>query len=196
MAASMRDTGGMASLPRKRLEEAMRRLAQGERAALGEVYSATHAKLFGIALRILGNRSDAEDAVQEVYVDLWHKAGRYEPGRASPISWLAVFARNRAIDRLRRRNTAAPAAPVEAAEALPAPEALAEEQLIDAEREARIHACLAALQDGQRRAIRSAFFEGQTYASLAERQGVPLGTMKSRVRRALAALKACLEQDT
>ncbi len=173
----------------------MRRLAGGERAALGEVYRATHAKLFGIALRILGDRSDAEDAVQDVYVDLWHKAKRYEPGRASPISWLAVFARNRAIDRLRRRKSAGTAAPVEAAEALPAPESLAEDQMVDAERQARIHACLAALQDAQGQAIRSAFLEGQTYASLAERHGVPLGTMKSRIRRGLAALKACLERD-
>lgn len=172
----------------------MQRLAAGERAALAEIYRATHAKLFGIALRILGDRKEAEDAVQDVYIDLWQKAGRFDPERASPISWLAVFARNRAIDRL-RRNRGSTHLPVTAAETVPAPEPLPEEQMVDAEREARVHHCIAELDPEQGDAIRSAFLEGQTYASLAERQGVPLGTMKSRVRRGLARLKICLERD-
>ena len=176
------------------LEAAMGRLAAGERAALAEVYQATHRKLFGIALRILGDRTDAEDAVQDVYVDLWRKAARYEPGRASPISWLAVFARNRAIDRLRRRGKGGRTLPVEAAGEIAASEPLADEQMVDSERHARIHDCLASLGDAEGDAIRTAFLEGQTYLSLAERRGVPLGTMKSRIRRGLARLKACLEQ--
>lgn len=191
----MGDPRGQASEARVRLEAAMRRLAAGERAALGDVYQATHRKLFGIALRILGDRKDAEDAVQDVYVELWHKADRYDAGRASPISWLAVFARNRAIDRLRRRRKPASVLPVEAANAVAASEPLADEQMIDAERQARIHACLASLDDAQGQAIRSAFLDGQTYVSLADRLGVPLGTMKSRIRRGLARLKACLERD-
>lgn len=190
----MGDPRVQAGEARVRLEAAMRRLAAGERAALGEVYHATHRKLFGIALRILGDRKDAEDAVQDVYVELWHKADRYDSGRASPISWLAVFARNRAIDRLRRRQ-AASVLPVGAANAVVASEPLADEQMIDAERQARIYACLASLDDAQGQAIRSAFLDGQTYVSLAERQSVPLGTMKSRIRRGLARLKACLERD-
>lgn len=180
---------------RAKLEAAMRRVAAGEPAALGEVYTATHAKLFGIALRILGNRRDAEDAVQDVYVTLWQKAKRYDAARASPISWLAVIARNSAIDRLRRRAGRGNAAPVEAAESLADPVPLAEDQMIDAERGARIHACLEELEARQNEAIRGAYLEGQTYAVLAARQGVPLGTMKSRIRRGLARLKACLERE-
>ena len=66
-----------------------------------EIYRATRVKLFGICLRILGDRKEAEDALQDVYVNLWQRADRYDPARASPIAWLAAFARNRAIDRLR-----------------------------------------------------------------------------------------------
>jgi RNA polymerase sigma factor (sigma-70 family) len=75
------------------------------------------------------------------------------------------------------------------------PQPLAEDQLVDAERQARVHACLAGLEPAQGEAIRSAFLEGSTYARLAERQGVPLGTVKSRIRRGLARLKACLERE-
>lgn len=173
----------------------MRRLAAGERSALSDVYRATYAKLFGICLRILKDRKEAEDAVQDLYLSLWRRAERYDPQRASPISWLAVFARNRAIDRLRRLQRQGETASVETAEVLPDPEPLAEDQLIDAEREARVHDCLAALEPEQNAAIRSAFLDGQTYARLAERHGIPLGTMKSRIRRGLARLKACLERE-
>lgn len=189
----MTDTRSMAEEARSRLEAAMQRLAEGERAALGEVYHATHAKLFGIALRILGDRKDAEDAIQDVYAALWQRAKQYDPDRASPISWLAVSARNRAIDHLRRRR-GTPLA-FDAAEAVPDREPLADERMIATERQARIYVCLAMLDGDQGDAIRSAFLEGQTYASLAQRLDVPLGTMKSRIRRGLARLKACLERD-
>lgn len=193
--ASMNDPRSAAKEARARLDAAMHRLAGGERAALAEVYKATHAKLFGIALRILKDRKDAEDAVQDIYVSLWQKADRYEQGRASPISWLAIFARNRVIDRLRRRKSRSGDMPVEAAEWVADATPLPEEQMMDAEREARVHACLAGLEQAQGEAIRAAFLDGQTYASLAERQGVPLGTMKSRIRRGLARLKTCLERE-
>ncbi len=171
----------------------MIRLAQGDRNALEEIYRATSVKLFGICLRILGDRKEAEDALQEVYVNLWRRAGRYDPERASPITWLATFARNRAIDRLRSGRSRRRAAPVEAAALLADDRLAADEALIDAEREARIHLCLDQLEDRQRDSIRTAFFEGATYAELAERRAVPLGTVKSWIRRGLARLKTCLE---
>jgi RNA polymerase sigma factor (sigma-70 family) len=173
----------------------MRRLATGDRAALRDVYEATHRKLFGICLRILQDRKEAEDAVQDVYVTLWRRADRFDPERASPISWLAVLARNGAIDRLRRLQRLGEAAPVELAAELPDPEPLAVDLLIDAERVERVHACLGGLEEKQGDAIRRAFLEGQSYATLAARQKVPLGTMKSRVRRGLARLKECLERE-
>jgi len=179
---------------RSRLTAAIERLARGDKAALEYVYRATSAKLFGICLRILGDRKEAEDALQEVYLSLYRRADRFDPVRASPISWLAVFARNRAIDRLRRLKGRASDSPIDAT-SLEVPDGApaADEMLIDAEREARIHACLDGLEEAQKTSIRAAFFGGLTYADLAARTGVALGTMKSRIRRGLAKLKTCLE---
>ena len=104
-----------AELARERLRAAMARLADGDSAALEEIYEATRVKLFGICFRILGDRKEAEDALQDVYVNLWQRADRYDPSRASPISWLATFARNRAVDRLRTGKVRGGAVPVEEA---------------------------------------------------------------------------------
>ena len=182
-----------ADAAREQLKAAMARLARGDRAALEDIYRMTSVKLFGICYRILGDRKEAEDALQDVYVNLWRRADRYDPERASPIAWLAVFARNRAIDRLRSGRVQRDAAPLEAAAEVADSTPLAEELLIDAERKARVHHCLGKLEDNQRDNIRAAFFDGRTYADLAETQGVPLGTMKSWIRRGMLRLKACLE---
>lgn len=182
-----------ADTARERLKGAMVRLAAGDRAALEEVYRATSVKLFGICYRILGDRKEAEDALQDVYVNLWRRADRFDPERASPISWLAVFARNRAIDRLRSGRVQREAAPLEAAAEVADATPLADAMLIDAERSARVHHCLGQLDDNQRDNIRAAFFDGRTYAELAEAGGVPLGTMKSWIRRGMQRLKTCLE---
>ena len=178
---------------RDKLKAAMSRLARGESAALEDVYRATSAKLFGICLRILKDEKEAEDALQDVYLTLWRRADRYDPERASPIAWLATFARNRAIDRLRTGKVRGGAVPEDNAAAVPDGNPAADAMLIDEEREARVHSCLEELDETPREAIRSAFFEGRTYAELAERRNVPLGTMKSWIRRGLAKLKACME---
>ena len=179
---------------RDRLKAAMRRLTTGERAALEEIYRATSAKLFGICLRILKDEKEAEDALQDVYINLWRRADRYDPERASPISWLATFARNRAVDRLRVGKVRKGSVGEEQAAPLADTAPLADSMMIDAEREARVHVCLEKLDENPREAIRTAFFEGRTYAEIAENQGVPLGTMKSWVRRGLQKLKTCMER--
>ena len=182
-----------ASAARERLREAMVRLADGDQKALELIYDATRVKLFGICLRILGDRKEAEDALQDVYINLWQRASSYDPSRASPISWLATFARNRAIDRLRTGKVRGGAVPVEEAAPLPDEAPLADSLMIDAEQSAQIHTCLGALDERTASHIRSAFFDGFTYAELAERADVPLGTMKSWIRRGLQRLRACLE---
>lgn len=171
----------------------MLRLADGDKTALEEIYHATRVKLFGICLRILGDRKEAEDALQDVYINLWQRADRYDPARASPIAWLAAFARNRAIDRLRTGKVRGGAVPVEEAAPLADEAPLAEALLIDLERNAQIHTCLGALDERTQIHIRAAFFEGKNYAQLADQAGVPLGTMKSWIRRGLLRLRACLE---
>jgi RNA polymerase sigma-70 factor (ECF subfamily) len=90
--ADLRAPGEGMKPGRKRLADALGRVASGSESALAEVYDQTAAKLFGICLRILGNRSDAEDALQEVYINVWSKAGSFDPERASPITWLAALA--------------------------------------------------------------------------------------------------------
>src|SRR5438093_3230929 len=90
-----------AEAKRSQLAAALVRVAGGDRTALRIVYQDTSAKLFGVCLRILNDRSEAEDVLQEVYLTVWRKAGSFDPARASPISWLIAIARNRAIDRLR-----------------------------------------------------------------------------------------------
>jgi RNA polymerase sigma factor (sigma-70 family) len=182
-----------ADAAREKLRAAMSRLASGDRAALDEIYRATSVKLFGICYRILGDRKEAEDALQDVYVNLWRRADRFDPSRASPISWLAVFARNRAIDRLRTGQAQRRAAPLDEAVEVADSAPLAEEQLIDAQQSARVHHCLGQLDANQRDNIRAAFFDGRTYAELAEAGNVPLGTMKSWIRRGMQRLKTCLE---
>ncbi|MEP3420573.1 MAG: sigma-70 family RNA polymerase sigma factor [Erythrobacter sp.] len=182
-----------ASAAREQLRAAMVRLADGDSAALEEIYAATRVKLFGICFRILGDRKEAEDALQDVYVNLWQRADRYDPTRASPISWLATFARNRAVDRLRTGKVRGGAVPVEEANPLPDSAPLADMLLVDAEKTAQIHTCLGGLDENTQNHIRSAFFDGYTYAELAEHADVPLGTMKSWIRRGLQKLRACLE---
>ncbi|WP_336985799.1 sigma-70 family RNA polymerase sigma factor [Altererythrobacter aquiaggeris] len=173
----------------------MARLAGGDRKALKDIYSATSAKLFGICFRILNDRGEAEDALQDVYLGLWERADRYDPARASPISWLATFARNRAIDRLRKRKPVRGALPADAALGVEDDTPLADNVIEQKQTEGQIHLCLGKLEERQQAAIRSAFFDGVTYKELAEARGVPLGTMKSWVRRGLAALAKCLGSD-
>jgi RNA polymerase sigma-70 factor (ECF subfamily) len=179
---------------RRQLSAAIRRVAGGDRAALRLVYEETAAKLFGVCLRILNDRSEAEDVLQEVYLNVWRKAAAFDEARASPITWLVAIARNRAIDRLRSGTVARLSAPIEAAEAIPDPTPLAAETLEAAQESGRLYSCLDELELRQSAAIRAAFIDGLTYEELAERQNVPLGTMKSWIRRGLAKLRACLER--
>ena len=175
------------------LAPAMARVAAGDRAALRDVYDATRAKLFGVVVRILSDRSESEDVLQEVYLTVWRRAAAFDPERASASAWLTAVARNRAIDRLRARPTR-PQAPAEAALDLPdaAPDPEAALALSDEGR--RLQACLDAIRPEEARTIRTAFLEGVTYEALAIRTGTPLGTVKSWVRRGLLHLRECLER--
>lgn len=178
---------------RARLTQSLVDTGNEDRAAFQRLYRATSSKLFGICLRICGERQSAEDVLQEVYVTIWKRAGGYDPGRSSPISWLATIARNRAID-WRRAQRTRPAHPDEA-DQVPEPGLSAPELMLLDEADRKLRLCLDGLEDVQRDAIRTAFFDGVTYAELAERRGVPLGTMKSWVRRGLLRLRDCLDDD-
>lgn len=171
----------------------MRRCASGERAALRQLYEATSSKLFAICLRILSDREEAEDVLQEVYVTVWRRADRFDAARASVMTWVSTIARNRSIDRLRARGPMAYADQVEELE-IPDGAVSAEALLVAAGEDSRLHGCLAQLDPRTETVIRTAFFEGVTYEALARRMDTPLGTVKSWVRRGLAKLKGCLSQ--
>lgn len=182
-----------ADAARARLRDALQQTAAHDRRGFDLLYKLTSAKLFGICVRICGDRKAAEDVLQEVYLTIWSRAGHYDPDRGSVITWLAAIARNRAIDWCRVRRPANVS--VEAIAALPDEAPDAEALLLLDDRERQLHLCLDQLDARQQEAIRTAFFGGMTYAELAVRKNVPLGTMKSWVRRGLLRLRECLGDD-
>jgi RNA polymerase sigma-70 factor (ECF subfamily) len=183
---------GDAAAARSELTEALIATGEQDRSAFQRVYQLTSAKLFGICVRICGDRQAAEDVLHEVYLTVWKRAGAYEPGRSSPITWLATIARNRAIDWRRSPANQRVSVPMDYAFDLADDTPSAVDAMIRQQADRALHLCLDDLERSQRDAIRSAFFGGLTYAELAQRQDVPLGTMKSWVRRGLLRLKECL----
>jgi RNA polymerase sigma-70 factor, ECF subfamily len=179
---------------RSLIAAALARIPGGDRVALQTVYRLTSAKLFGVCLRILSERSEAEDVLQEVFVTVWRKAADFDPNRASPMTWLIAIARNRAIDRLRATRQSRRMEPIDTAAEVADSAAGADSALESAQDHARLHGCLDSLAAHERSALRGAFFDGNTYEDLAARMSVPLGTMKSWIRRAMIKLKTCLEQ--
>jgi len=174
--------------------DAIAQVARGDAQALKLLYDMTAPKLFAVCLRIVGDRGEAEEVLQEVYVTAWQRAGSFDPERAGGMTWLTTIARSRSIDRLRAGGRRRPAAPIDEALAIQDPEDDAATQLEGAEERARLLACLEEIEARQAAAIREAFFGGFTYAELAERSAVPLGTMKSWIRRGLIQLRSCLER--
>jgi RNA polymerase sigma-70 factor (ECF subfamily) len=175
---------------RAELETLIARMAQGDREALGRLYATTGAKLFGIACRVLDDRAEAEEALQDIYIRVWHSAGRYRANGLSPMTWLVTVARNLCIDRLRaRRGGSAPLdEAAELADLSPGPEA----QGIAARDRARLIDCLATLPPDRAEAVMRAYMHGDSYADLAVRFGIPLNTVRTWLRRSLLKLRECL----
>jgi len=161
---------------------------KGDRLAFEAMYHATSARLFGICLHYSGNRAEAEEVLQEVYIITWLKVSRFDPQLSSCMTWLAPMARNKAIDRRRARR---PHDPLETITELSTQDSIPDS--LEREQEgSQLDRCLETLEEAQQRYIRVAFFEGYSYAELAERHGIALGTMKSWIRRGLLRLRLCL----
>jgi RNA polymerase sigma factor (sigma-70 family) len=182
----------LAALTQDTLASLLPRIAGGDRNALHDLYDATCAKLFGVCLRILSDREESEDVLQEVYLTIWRRADRFDGSRASVMTWASTIARNRAIDRLRARGPLARAEQVDDLEIADGAVS-AESMLMTAGEDGRLHGCLGELDTRTQQVIRTAFFEGVTYEALAQRMNAPLGTVKSWIRRGLAKLKGCLQ---
>ncbi len=168
------------------------RCALRDRQAFRDLYTRTSSKLFGVTLRILRDRAEAEEALQEVYVKIWQRADRYVAGGYSPISWLVAVARNHSLDLLRARKPQGDDIDLalDVADAQPNPE---QAEANRGER-ARIDHCLGQLEADKADAVRGAYLDGFSYEELSERHKVPLNTMRTWLRRSLLKLRECLSQ--
>jgi RNA polymerase sigma factor (sigma-70 family) len=181
----------------------MFRVAMRDQAAFKQLYDTTARCLLGIVMRMLRERSWAEEVLQEVYVSVWNAAPNYSAVRAQPMTWLMTIARNKAMDALRstrteRQHVLRPA-PATADDDIGPPDLADErigplEQLVQAVESERLRNCLQALEPSQRQAIALAFYDGLTHVELALHMSQPLGTVKAWVRRGLERLRSCLER--
>jgi RNA polymerase sigma-70 factor, ECF subfamily len=175
------------------LEALLAQVAMGNRAAFDALYRATASRLFGICLRVLAQRSEAEDALQDVFTVVWSKAAQFDSTRASATSWLAMIARNKAIDRLRSMPAQPARTSLKLAEDVEDPGASPSQQIQTATDRAQLEHCLERLEPRRRSLIRAAFFDGLTYEELAANIEAPLGSIKSWIRRGLMQLRECLD---
>ena len=173
----------------------VRRVASGSSEALGQLYDRHAPVVFGLARRILAREQDAEEVVQDVFAQVWRQAGRYQGDRATVAGWLVMLTRTRAIDRVRARTSrpdvAQPVSPEDApplTTSLPDPESVA----ASAQDARVVREALVALPENQRSLVELAYFEGLTHTEIAEHTGMPLGTVKTRLRNAMFALRAAL----
>ncbi|MEO8877663.1 MAG: sigma-70 family RNA polymerase sigma factor [Polyangiaceae bacterium] len=176
-------------------EELLRRIGAGDVSAAGVLYDRYSKILFPIALRILRDRAEAEDLLHDAFVAVAERAGQYTRERGTVAAWLITLVRNLTIDRTRRRERRGAIArdivAFEPVEAVPDPETLVGNQA----GRLKVTQALASLPEVQRATLVAAFFEGLTYPEIAEREKVPIGTVKSRAARALASLRESLARE-
>lgn len=168
------------------------RVALRERSAFSELYRQTSPKLFGLCLRLMKDRGEAEDALQEVYVRIWQRAPTFAGSGHTAWAWISAVARYHCIDRLRQRKQAA--TELDEAEALADPAADPETAAHWSSEGKRIDSCMEALEAQHAAAVKQAYVEGLSYQELAVRYGVPLNTMRTWLRRSLLKLRECMNR--
>jgi RNA polymerase sigma-70 factor (ECF subfamily) len=177
--------------------EVLRRIGAGDPAAVGELYDRYAASLLPLAIRIVRDRAEAEDLLHDAFVQVSDRAAQYAAERGTVVAWLVTLVRNLAIDRARRRERRGALARDVIAYEPPAEKShdTPESLVADAGERDKVRRALAALPDAQRLTLEIAFFEGLSYPEIAAREGVPLGTIKSRAARAIIALRAALAAE-
>jgi RNA polymerase sigma-70 factor (ECF subfamily) len=173
-------------------EAALARMAGGDRDAVAELYDRHSRPVFSLALRILQDRTEAEDVVQDVFTQAWAQAARYDISRGAVSAWLLNMARSRAIDRLRSRRARPEMSERSAALNMADDAVPLDMQLVSSERAAQLKRALQELPLLNRIAIELAYYEGLTHAEIAERLEQPLGTVKTRIRQAVIRLRESL----
>lgn len=168
----------------------MRAIAGGDREGLGRLYDRYASAVMGLCMRILGNRSEAEEAVADIFVELWDRADRYDPDRASPFAYLMNLSRSRAIDRLRRRRRQTDLLAEVAAQTPDAPvSGGALGAAVHGEERMLVRRAMEVLEARERRVVELAFFSGLTHSEIAAELDEPIGTVKTRIRRGLIRLR-------
>lgn len=198
-AAPVRDPAGafaharVADADEPRLRAWIVAIGRGDEPALGALYDATLGRVYGYALRITRNVQLAEEVTEDAYWQVWRQALRFDPARGNAMAWLLTIVRSRALDALRRADPAEPCAEPEGLLAVDAvPGGDPHDLLAATRRDRALHAALAALEPLPRQLVALAFFRGLTHEEIAAQTTLPLGTVKSHIRRALAALKDAL----
>ncbi len=180
------------------LHDCMSRVALGDRAALRELYDAAAPRLLAVVFRMLDDRGQAEDVVQDTFLTVWTRASHFPALRTSPLAWLTSIARHRAIDQLRRRRPET-GLQWQDNEGVEHQHDVADEagspleQLLAAQSDHRLGDCIGRIDAEPRAALMLAYYDGLTHDQLAQRLGRPLGTVKAWIRRSLERLKNCLE---
>jgi len=185
-----------AVLPEAEWAQLVRSIADGDQGALHALYQRTHRLVFTLAMRISNRREVAEEITLDVFHDVWRRAPQYQPDGGSVIGWVMNLARSRAIDRLRfeQRKKRQPGELAPAGE--PAIDAIAPDAAVVArQRRAVLRAALAELAPAERQAIEATFFGELSYSEAAGRLDQPLGTIKTRIRAALAKLRKALDEE-
>jgi RNA polymerase sigma-70 factor (ECF subfamily) len=173
------------------LVEWLNAVSQGDRAAFERLYGATRAKLYGVVLRILRRRELADEVMQEVYLKIWSSAGQFNPGLASPITWMVTIARNRAIDIVRKRREVSIEEEPEAMDvAAELPNPLARRELTEEVR--RLMDCIERLEPERQALVLLAYRNGWSREQLAAKLGKPVNTIKTWLRRSLLEIRECL----
>ena len=173
------------------LRDLLEKTAQRDQRAFEQFYDATISRVYGLALRIVKAPEIAEEVVSDVYLQVWNQASRFDSQRGSPLAWLMVMCRSRALDTLRRGK---PESQSLVEEQLPAADAHTEDLLLTIEQSSELHAALKILEPKQRHLLSLAYFRGYSHRELAEFTAIPLGTVKTLIRRALLALRQELSQ--
>ncbi|MEU7629252.1 ECF RNA polymerase sigma factor SigK [Nocardia sp. NPDC049220] len=184
-----------ATLATRRLVALLVATGAGDRAAFTEFYQLTSPRVFGIAVRILRSHAAAEEVTQEVYLQVWSMADRYDATLASPLGWILMLAHRRAVDRVRAESSATSRDLVYAHAHLGRDHDVVAESVAQRIEEQQVAGCLDALTPTQREAIALAYYSGYTYREVADRLAVPLPTVKTRIRDGLKRLEKCLSGE-